>query len=148
MNLFKKIKNLWKNNQEKNSERYIEREELKKSLEEDSKDILEILKSPVLDFRGEHLEKAILVQNLQSQRNLSKATDSLKNATWILALATIVFAWVAITDSPNSGYIIQTLQGIATVVVYFLLVGVAITLIWNFIKFVFNRIKRILKEKN
>jgi len=140
--LWNKILNWWKNNQERNSERYLEREELKKDLNEFSKDIEAIYNSPAMDFQARTLEKASLIQNIHMQRKLTQATDGLKTATWILALATIVFAWVAIKDSPNSSEIMQTLQGIATILVYFFLIGIALTLGWNIVKFIIKWIKR------
>lgn len=84
----KKIKNWQNNNQEKGSERYQEREELKKELEEYSKDIRMIIESPAYKINDLPLQKAILIQNLHTQRKLTQATNGLKAATWILALAT------------------------------------------------------------
>ena len=145
MKLFKKIQKLWQKNQEKSSERYIEREEFKKDLKEYSKDIEAIYDSPVMDFQERTLEKASLIQNMHLQRKLTQATDGLRTATWILALATIVFAWVAITDSPNSNHIIQILQAIATGFVYFLIIAMIIALFWKIIVFIFKWIKRSIK---
>lgn len=136
MKLFEKIKKWWKNNQEKDSERYQEREELKKELEEYSKDIKMFIESPVYKINDLPLQKYILIQNLHTQRKLNLATNGLKIATWILALATTIFAWVAIKDSPNSNEIMQTLQGIAIILIYFIIFGIAITLLWNIGKFI------------
>ena len=147
MRIWKIITKWWKNNQEKSSERYIEREELIKELDEYSKDVLAISKSPIFNINDRALGKAILVQNLHSQRNLSKATDSLKLVTWILALATIVFAWVTITDSPNSNYIIQTLQSIGGFILLLIMLGIGITLLWKIILFIFEWGNKILKKK-
>ena len=83
--------NWWKNNKEKNSERYIEREELKDEWEEDSKDIKAISQSSLFDINEVALRRAILIQNLHAQRNLSKSTESLRTATWVLVFATVVF---------------------------------------------------------
>ncbi|MFH1917778.1 MAG: hypothetical protein ABIJ14_01550 [Nanoarchaeota archaeon] len=144
MKIWDKLKNWWEDNQEKSSERYIEREELIEELEEYSKDIRAIISSPISKINERPLEKAILIQNLHTQRNLKKATDSLKTATWVLALATIIFAWATIVDSPNSGYIIKTLQGVVGIIAFFLIVVITVALAWKIIKFVF----RWLRKKN
>lgn len=143
MKLFEKIKKWWKNNQEKDSERYQEREELKKELEEYSKDIKMFIESPVYKINDLPLQKYILIQNLHTQRKLNLATNGLKIATWILALATTIFAWVAIKDSPNSNEIMQTLQGIAIILIYFIIFGIAITLLWNIGKFIIKFFTKI-----
>ena len=147
MKILNKIKNWWKNNQEKNSERYIERQEFMKELDEYSKDIIAMSKSPIVNINENTLKRAVLVQTLHSQKNLNKSTDSLKLATWFLAFATAIFAWVTIIDSSNSNYFIQNLKGIATILGGIFIILLAGTLIWNCIKFVFNWIKRILNKK-
>ncbi len=146
MKILNKIKNWWKNNQEKNSERYLERKELKEELKEISKDLDVIFKSSAVKTPNYGLERAIFIQNIFLQRKLTQATEGLKMATWILALATIVFAFVAITDSPNSSYIIQILQGIATIVIFFIFSLIAIALIWKIVKSIFKWIKKISRK--
>lgn len=128
----------WKKNQEENSERGVERKELKENLIEDAKDIEAIDNSPIMDFQERRFEKAILIQNLHMQRKLTEATDGLKTATWILALATGIFAWVAIKDSPHSSEIINTLQQIAEVVGYLLIIGLAIVVGWKVLKVIWH----------
>jgi len=149
MKLLKKIKNWWKDNQEKSSEEYLEREELKKSLEDYKKDISVILNARFHEqFSGDRaLHIASLIQNVHLQKKLTKATDGLKTATWILALATTIFAWVAIKDSPNSNEIIQTLQGISMVIIYFIIIVIVMTLIWKFVTFTSKRIKVFFNNK-
>ena len=146
MNYLNKIKIWLKKNQEENSERYQEREELKEELEEYSKDIEAIVESPIFKINDRPLEKAILIQNLHTQRNLSKATKGLKTATWILAIATFIFAWVAIIDSPNSSYFIQVLQKIGEVFVIILGSLMILVIILGIIQFVYKGIKKISKK--
>lgn len=126
---WKKITTWWKNNQEKNSERCIEREEFMKELDEYSKDIIAMSKSPIVNINENTLKRAVLVQTLHSQKNLNKSTDSLKLATWFLAFATAIFAWVTIIDSSNSNYFIQNLKGIATILGGIFIILLAGTLI-------------------
>ena len=135
---WKKVKNWWKDNQEKSSEEYIEREELKKSLEGYKKDIRMIVES-MDGYNDRAIEKALLIQNLHLQKKLSQATDGLKNATWILALATGIFAWVGIEESSNPSYFISTLQGIASIIIFLAIIFIALNLIWKFLKFVWRR---------
>jgi len=147
MNIWKKIKNWWKKNQEKNSERYIEREDFKKELKEHAKDIEATYNSSAMDFQERTLEKAYLIQNIILQRKLTQVTDGLKTATWILAIATGVFALATIIDSPNSSYFISTLKGLGEIAVYFFLIALALALIWNFFKFIFRFFKKIFHQK-
>ncbi len=142
MKLIKKIQNLWKNNQEKSSEEYIEREDFKKSLKEYSKDIMAIFQSPVFNFQEKDLEKAMIVQNFHIQKKLVHATDSLRNATWILALATTIFAWVTIKDSPNSNEILTTLSQIVIVILYIFMFLIAFVLIKKIALFLYNSFKK------
>jgi hypothetical protein len=145
MNLFKKIANWWEKNQERGSERYLEREELKEDLKEYSKDIEAIYNSPAMDFQQRTLERASLIQNIHMQRKLTQATDGLKTATWVLALATIVFAWVAIKDSPNSSEIMQILQNVLNVVVGIFIFVIVIPIIWNIGKFIIKWARKLVK---
>jgi len=145
--MFKKMMSWWKSNQEKGSERYLEREELKKELEEYSKDIKVIIESPIGKFNDKPLEKAILIHSLHTQRTLSKATNGLKTATWILAVATAMFAWVAIKDSEHSNEIMRTIQGIVGILIYFLLVVLVLKLVWETLRFILGLIKRIKINK-
>jgi len=140
---WEKIKKLWRKNQEKNSERYVEREELKEELKEISKDLDVILISSAGKVPNYALERATFIQNIFLQRKLTQATNGLKTATWILALATMIFAWVAIKDSEHSNEIIQSLQGIATVIIYFFLIIIALAIIWKFLTSIWKFIMRI-----
>lgn len=140
---WKRIKNWWIKNQEKNSDEYIEREELKKSLEEYRKDISVIMNARFHEqFSGDRaFNMASIIQNLHTQKKLTKVTDSLKNATWILALATGIFAWVEIKNSSSSNEIISTLQGIVSILVSLFIIFIILNLIWKFIKFIFKKFK-------
>ena len=134
-NLYKKIKDLWKKNQEEGSDRFIEREKFKEELGEYEKDVLTIINSPLFKINDKPLEKAILIQNLHAQRNLNKATDSLKTATWVLAIATGIFAWATIIDSKNSSYFIQTLQNIVGIIAGVLVILIAVAVVLKILKF-------------
>jgi len=140
MNLFKKIRNWWRNNQEKNSGDYLERESLRKDLIDFKKTLKLFSGSETANSNGEYLERLILIQNMRMQKKMNSATGGLKTATWILAIATGIFAWATIIDSPNSNYFIQSLQGIVTSVVSFFLIALALTMVWVFLKFIWKLI--------
>ncbi len=145
MGIIDKIKDWWKNNQEKSSEEYLERESLRKDLIDFNKTLKLFSGSEIANSNGEYLERLILIQNMRMQKKMNSATDGLKTATWILALATIVFAWVAIKDSDYSSEIIQTLQGIGVIIFYFVLIVLALAFVWKLIEFIWKIIMRIRK---
>lgn len=145
--VWKRIKKWLKDNQEKGSDEYIEREELKKSLNESSKDLTTIMNAGFHNYGENALKTAVLIQNLHLQKKLSQATDGLKNATWILALATGIFAWVGIEESSNPSYFISTLQGIASIIIFFVIIFIALNLIWIFIKFIVKSITSFRNKK-
>lgn len=149
MKLFERIGKWCKENQEKGSDHYIEREELRGELEEISKDLGVILESKTGKMQNYALERATLIQNIFLQRKLTQATDGLKIATWVLALATAIFTWVEVKNSPSSNEIIQGLQGIAAILILCFILIVLTSLCWKIIKSIYSLTKRLLnKRKN
>lgn len=146
MSLFKKISKWWKKNQEENSEEYLERESLRKDLIDFEKTLRLFSGSGIANSNGEYLERLILIQNMRMQKKMNSATNGLKIATWILALATIVFAWVAIKDSNYSSEIVQTLLSILGIIASTFIFLIGITLIWQVGKFILKFIIKIIKK--
>lgn len=147
MKCLKKLKNWWIKNQEKSTERYIEREEMKKELEEYKKDIDAIYDSSVMDFQERTPEKASLIQNMIIQRKLIETNKNLNNATWILAIATGLFTWATIIDSPNSSYLWTTLQGISTLIVYFIMIILILAFVWRILTLVYQHFIKIFLKR-
>lgn len=142
MKSFKKIKDLWKKNQEESSEDHLERETLRKDLINFKKTLRLFSGTEIANSNGEYLERLILIQNMRMQKKMNSATDGLKTATWILAFATGIFAWTAIIDSPNSNYLIQIMQNIASVIGIAFISILIVSLSLLIIKFIWKLIKK------
>ena len=69
----------------------------------------------------------------------------MRNATWILVVATGVFAYVAVMDSINSGSIITNLKGLGLLVIGLGILYVALGIAWDLFKFVFKFVKTQLQ---
>lgn len=87
-------------------------------------------------------EIALMVENAYTQKKIIEANQSLKDATWILAIATGIFAYVAVIDSINSNSIISNLKTLGGVILLIILIGLVFNILIKVIKFIFKLIKK------
>jgi len=143
-----KIKNWWNKLQEEGSEEFLEDQEFDKFAQRMEKRMNKISSVKKAETHEKAAQLALMFENAYTQKKMTKATDGLKFATWILALATGIFAWTTIMDSPNSGYYIANLQGIATLILLIIIGWIALNILWSIIKFIWQISKNILKIRS
>ena len=142
-----KLKKLWQKYKEhthKNSEEGIEEEEFEKFIAKVEKRMDKILAAQKATTHEGRAQVALMFENAYTQKKLSDVNDSLRNATWILAFATGLFAWTALLESPYKDYMVGTIGNIVGIV---LLIGISlgiINLIW---KMIIKIIKFVWKKK-
>jgi len=144
--MVKWIKSVWKwflKNQRKNSDEYFEEEEFDKHVE---KILARMNRNPLVKGAGTREDRAqiaLMVENSFTQKKMTEVNNSLKIATWFLAIATLIFAYTVLVDSPNKGLILGNLIKILDI---FFIIGIVI-FIYGILNIFYRFIIRIMKKK-
>jgi len=129
---------LIRKNQRENSEKYLEEEEFNeyiKKIESRMDRIPSARKAPTWESRA---QVALMFENAYTQKKITEVSNSLRNATWILAIATLIFAYTALVDSGNKGLIITDIKNVLNLFVLIIIGIVFIEIFKKLIKFIFK----------
>jgi len=118
-----------------------EREEEFKNFFEDVIKKTQSVPKPILSMHDK-MQVVLMAENAYTQKKITEASESTKMATWILAGATAIFAWVAIKDSSHSNEILRTLSQIGEVILFIIIIGIGISILGKIIKFLVRSILR------
>lgn len=90
---------------------------------------------------------ALMFENAYTQKKITEASVGMKNATWLLATATVIFAYVAIIDSANTVTIITVLKNVFFLIVAVFLGWVMLLMAFDGLKFLFKFVMKKLMKK-
>jgi len=132
-----------KESRRKNSDEALEEKEFEKFIAKVEGRMDKISAAQKATTQEARAQVALMFENAYTQKKLSEVNNSLRTATWILAIATGIFAYVAIFDSINKDSIFINLMNLFFLLVFILFVVVFLEILKDFGRFVF----RLLGEK-
>jgi len=135
-NIFKKMSKLIWNKITEDSNEILEEKEYDEFASKIAKRIKNLHKHFGTIKAEDHLQLALLIENVRTQKKITESNESLKAATWILAISTIAFtvgSIYGVTELNNLlGNVLWFVVGLAVIgLTAFVLKGV-----WNIVKFV------------
>jgi hypothetical protein len=144
------FKNIWKwikKNRNENSEESLEEEEYDKFLLKIEKRMDKIKGARKAQTHEARAQIGLMVENAYTQKKMVDVSNSLREATWILALATIAFTIGTVYGVAQLNNIMMIALQIIGLLIIALLAFVVLKGIWKIVKLLYARFgnKKILK---